>query len=256
MNAFNFLTSDRKKLPGTGLTMMLDKGIGLMYLIDLLELSGEYIDLAKFGWCTSAIQDRDLVEEKIEIYLSYGITPYPGGTLLELAYSQDKISQFLDEAEELGFGAIEISDGSIDIPLKDRESLIHQVKDKGLMVLSEVGKKDPSKDDELKAKDRVELLNFDLKAGSDKVIIEAREGGKGIGVYDKKGNIKEDELNIITKNSDVNNIIWEAPLKNQQVYFVLKFGSNVNLGNIAPDDITSLETIRRGLRADTFQKKF
>ena len=254
MNAFNFLTSNRKKEPGTSLTMMLDKGIGLMSLIDLLELSGEYISFAKLGWGTSAILNRDIIKEKIEIYLSYDVTSYPGGTLLELAYIQNRIPQFLDEAQELGFGAIEISDGSIDMSLEDWENLIHQVKNRGFKVLTEVGKKDPIKDGKLKAEDRVKQVNSDLSAGADNVLIEAREGGKGIGIYNQEGKIKEDDLEIIIKNIDINKIIWEAPLKDQQTYLILKFGSNVNLGNISPEEIIPLETIRRGLRGDTLGK--
>ena len=254
MNAFSFITSDRNKEPGTGITMMLDKGIGLKSLIDLLELSGDYLNFAKLGWGTSAILNRDLIQEKTEIYSSYDITPYPGGTLFELAYIQNKIPQFLDEAQELGFGAIEISDGSVDISLEDRENLIQQVKDRDFLVLTEVGKKDPKKDSKLKARDRVKQVNFDLKAGADKVLIEAREGGKGIGIYNEDGKIKEDDMEIIIKSTNVNKIIWEAPLKDQQSYLILKFGSNVNLGNISPEEIISLETMRRGLRGDTLGK--
>ncbi len=254
MNAFNFLTSNRKKTSETGLTMMLDKGIGLMSLIDLLELSGDYVDLAKLGWGTSAIHNRDLIQEKTEIYLSYDVMPYPGGTLFELAYLQNKIPQFLDEAQKLGFGAIEISDGSVDISLEDRENLVNQVKERDFMVLTEVGKKDPQKDGKLNAQDRVMQVNSDLKAGADKVLIEAREGGKGIGIYDGEGKIKEDDVEIIIENTDINKIIWEAPLKDQQTYLILKFGSNVNLGNISPEELTSLETMRRGLRGDTLGK--
>lgn len=182
------------------------------------------------------------------------MTSYPGGTLLELAYIQNRIPQFLDEAQELGFGAIEISDGSIDMSLEDRENLIHQVKNRGFKVLTEVGKKDPIKDGKLKAEDRVKQVNSDLSAGADNVLIEAREGGKGIGIYNQEGKIKEDDLEIIIKNIDINKIIWEAPLKDQQTYLILKFGSNVNLGNISPEEIIPLETIRRGLRGDTLGK--
>jgi phosphosulfolactate synthase len=182
------------------------------------------------------------------------VIPYPGGTLFEIAYLQNKIPQFLDEAQELGFGAIEISDGSVNISLENRENLINQVKERDFMVLTEVGKKDPQKDSKLKAQDRVKLVNFDLQTGADKVLIEAREGGKGIGIYDGEGKIKKDDVETIIENTDVSKIIWEAPLKDQQTYLILKFGSNVNLGNISPEEITALETMRRGLRADTLGK--
>lgn len=254
MNAFDFLTQKRKKEPGKGITMMLDKGMGLMSVIDLLELSGNYVDLAKFGWGTSAIHDRDLIEEKTEIYRSYDVIPYPGGTLFELAYLQNKVDQFLNEASELGFEAIEISDGTVDIKSADREKIIQQVKEEDFIVITEVGKKDPQKDSSLKAQDRADLVNFDLAAGADKVLIEAREGGKGIGIYDKQGKIKEDDVEILIENTDISKIIWEAPQKDQQVYMILKFGCNVNLGNIPPEELTALETMRQGLRGDTLGK--
>jgi phosphosulfolactate synthase len=234
--------------------MMLDKGIGPLYLNDFLEIAGKYVDLAKFGWGTSALHVRELIQEKVESYLSYDITPYPGGTLFEIAYLQNKLEEFLDEADKLGFEAIEISDGTIDVSPGDREDVIAKVNDNGFLVITEVGKKDPKKDRLLSVFDRIKIINQDLKFGADLVLIEAREGGIGVGIYDGKGNVKEDELEIIQKNVELERIIWEAPQKNQQVYLILKFGANVNLGNIPSDDITALETMRRGLRGDTLGK--
>ncbi len=234
--------------------MMLDKGMGPVTLIDLLELSGRYVDLAKFGWGTSAIHGREMIQEKVEIYLSYDVNPYPGGTLFEIAYSQNKVEDFLNEADKLGFGAIEISDGTINISPEEREKYISLVKENGYLVITEVGKKDPKRDHLLTANDRVKLVNQDLESGADLVLMEAREGGKGIGLFDEHGDIKKDELQVLIEGTQVEKIIWEAPLKNQQVYFILKFGANVNLGNISPDEITALETMRLGLRGDTLGK--
>jgi phosphosulfolactate synthase len=121
-------------------------------------------------------------------------------------------------------------------------------------VLSEVGKKDPELDAEFTVQDRIDYINSEINAGSSYVIIEAREGGKNIGIYDANGKAKEDEINQILDNVPAEKIIWEAPNKDQQVYFVLKLGNEVNLGNISTDDIISLETIRQGLRGDTFGK--
>jgi phosphosulfolactate synthase len=254
MKAFNFITPYRVEKPRkNGITMMLDKGMGLRTLNDLMEVSGEYIDFAKFGWGTSALHDRELIQNKVEIYLSHDINPYPGGTLFEIAYMKNKFSEFLDESQKLGFTAIEISDGSTIISPEERRDIISKTKDRGFTVISEVGKKDPQDDCKLDTDDRVKLINSDINAGSDRILIEAREGGKGIGIYDECGNVKEDELEILAK-TDMEKIIWEAPLKNQQTYLILKFGPNVNLGNIAPEEITSLETIRRGLRGDTLGK--
>jgi phosphosulfolactate synthase len=251
MNAFDFLTTDRKRGPEEGITMMLDKGMGPNMVEDFLEISGQYVDFAKLGWGTSAIHERELIKYKVDTYLSNDIIPYPGGTLFELAYIKDKFNEFLNEADELGFKAIEISDGTVDITQGERERIIGEVREAGFMALTEVGKKDPKKDHHFTALDRVNLVRLDLDAGADKVIIEAREGGKGLGIYNDKGNVKEEEVQVLEDNLDVKKLIWEAPQKNQQAYLILKFGSNVNLGNISPDEITALETMRRGLRGDT-----
>ncbi len=254
MNAFNFLTKDRVRAPENGMTMMLDKGMGPNMVEDFLEISGPYVDLAKFGWGTSAVHERELVKYKIDTYLSNDIIPYPGGTLLEYAYQQGKLNEFLTEAEELGFKAIEISDGTIDMETTERARIISEVKEAGFMVLTEVGKKDPKKDHQFTVHDRIRMVNTDLEAGADKVIIEAREGGKDLGIFNSDGSIKEDDVKIFEESIDVNKLIWEAPQKNQQAYLILKFGANVNLGNIAPEEITALETMRRGLRGDTLGK--
>lgn len=255
MKAFNFITPDRTTKPRkNGITMMLDKGMGLNALKDLMEVSGEYIDFAKFGWGTSALHDRNLIKEKTEMYLSYDVNPYPGGTLFELAFMNNKFTEFLDEADKLGFKAIEISDGSTNISLEDRLEMIYKVKDNGFLVITEVGKKNPVEDHKLDIDDRVDIINSDLNAGADRVLIEAREGGKDLGIYDECGDVKEDELESLIKHANMNKLIWEAPLKNQQAYLILKFGANVNLGNIAPEEVTALETMRRGLRGDTLGK--
>ena len=121
-------------------------------------------------------------------------------------------------------------------------------------MLSEVGKKDPTLDRELTLDERISQMNDELKAGSSLIIVEAREGGKNIGIFDKSGNAKEDEIDVIVDRIDNKKILWEAPNKDQQVFFILKFGNTVNLGNVSSDDITSLETLRRGLRGDTLGK--
>ncbi len=120
--------------------------------------------------------------------------------------------------------------------------------------MSEVGKKDRGLDKELSLDERIEYMQNELEAGSSLIIVEAREGGKNIGIYDKAGNAKEDEIDYILDNFDGNKILWEAPNKDQQVFFILKLGNDVNLGNVSTDDITSLETLRRGLRGDTVEK--
>ena len=250
MRAFEFLYEDFQR----GLTVVLDKGLPPKFVEDYLKVCGDYIDFVKFGWGTSVVINREVVKEKINYYKDYDIKVYPGGTLFEYAYVKGKFDEFLDECRELGFEAVEISDGSSDISLEERKKAIEKAKNNGFIVLTEVGKKLPEKDKKLTIEDRINLINFDLDAGADYVIIEGRESGKGIGLFDKEGKVKEDELDILSKNVDINKVIFEAPQKSQQVAFILKFGSSVNLANIAFDEVISLETLRRGLRGDTFGK--
>ncbi len=234
--------------------MVLDKGLGLETAESLMEISGEYVDYLKFGWGTSIVHEQDIIAKKVKMYQSHDITPYTGGTLFELAYMNDKLNEYFEEAHNLGFNAIEISDGSIQIPHDRKVECIEMARDEGFEVLSEVGKKDPNLDKELTLDERIEYMQEELNAGSSLIIVEAREGGKNIGIFDKSGNAKEDEIDYILDNFDGSKLLWEAPNKDQQVFFILKLGNTVNLGNVSSDDITSLETLRRGLRGDTVGK--
>lgn len=234
--------------------MVLDKGLGIETADSLMKIAGDYVDFVKFGWGTSIVHDRDIIREKVKMYRSHNITPYTGGTLFELAFSQDKLDEFFAEARELGFPAVEISDGSYGMDHETKLNAIRRAREEGFQVLSEVGKKNPELDSEISPEERVRMMNDELEAGSSYIIVEAREGGKNIGIYDKSGNVKEEEVNYINDNVESDRILWEAPNKDQQIFFVLNFGKDVNLGNISVDDITSLETIRRGLRGDTFGK--
>ena len=251
MKSFNFLLKEREEKPRQkGITMVLDKGLGLETAESLMNISGDYVDYLKFGWGTSIVHEQD----KVAMYKSHNITPYTGGTLFELAYMNDKLEEFFQEAHDLGFEAIEVSDGSTTISHDKKLECIESAKKDGFEVLSEVGKKDPGLDKELSLDERIEYMQNELEAGSSLIIVEAREGGKNIGIYDKAGNAKEDEIDYILDNFDGNKILWEAPNKDQQVFFILKLGNDVNLGNVSTDDITSLETLRRGLRGDTVGK--
>ena len=255
LKSFEFLSKKREEKPRTcGLTMVLDKGLGLETANSLMDISGEYVDYLKFGWGTSIVHEQDIIKAKVEMYKNHDITPYTGGTLFELAYKANKLEEFFDEAHRLGFKAIEISDGSTKISHEDKLECIGLAKDDGFEVLSEVGKKDPTLDKELTLDERISQMKDELNAGSSLIIVEAREGGKNIGIFDKSGNAKEDEIDVIVDEIDNKRILWEAPNKDQQVFFILKFGNTVNLGNISSDDITSLETLRRGLRGDTLGK--
>ncbi len=255
MKSFNFLLKEREEKPRQkGITMVLDKGLGLETAESLMNISGDYVDYLKFGWGTSIVHEQDMIKDKVAMYKSHNITPYTGGTLFELAYMNDKLEEFFQEAHDLGFEAIEVSDGSTTISHDKKLECIESAKKDGFEVLSEVGKKDPGLDKELSLDERIEYMQNELEAGSSLIIVEAREGGKNIGIYDKAGNAKEDEIDYILDNFDGNKILWEAPNKDQQVFFILKLGNDVNLGNVSTDDITSLETLRRGLRGDTVGK--
>ena len=234
--------------------MVLDKGLGLETAESLMNISGEYVDYLKFGWGTSIVHEQDIIKAKVRMYLDHDITPYTGGTLFELAYMNDKLDEFFKEAHNLGFPAIEISDGSTNINHDDKLDCIKRAKREGFEVLSEVGKKNPELDKELALEERIGYMQDELDAGSSLVIVEAREGGKNIGIFDEAGNAKEDEIDVILDNINPKKILWEAPNKDQQVFFILKLGNTVNLGNVSSDDITSLETLRQGLRGDTVGK--
>lgn len=234
--------------------MVLDKGLGLETAESLMNISGDYVDYLKFGWGTSIVHDSEIIKAKVEMYKNHDITPYTGGTLFELAYKANKLTEFFDEAHELGFPAIEISDGSVNIHHNDKLNCIKRAVNEGFEVLSEVGKKDPNLDRELTLDERIKNMQEELDAGSSLVIVEAREGGKNIGIFDKSGNAKEDEIDAILDKIDAGKILWEAPNKDQQVFFILKLGNTVNLGNVSSEDITSLETLRQGLRGDTVGK--
>lgn len=255
MKAFEFLLNKRPEKPrSNGITMVLDKGLGLETASSLMDISGEYVDYLKFGWGTSIIHDEDIIKAKVEMYKAHDIVPYTGGTLFELAFMNGKLDEFFARAHNLGFPAIEISDGSIELAREDKLESIRKAKDEGFEVLSEVGKKNPLLDKDLSLDERIEFMQEELDAGSSLVIVEAREGGKNIGIFDSSGNAKDDEVDCILSKIDNDRILWEAPNKDQQVYFILKLGNTVNLGNVSSDDITSLETLRQGLRGDTLGK--
>lgn len=251
MRAFNFL--DKFDNIDTS-TMVIDKGLGYSYVEDMLKVTGDYFNFIKYGWGTSILCEDTLIKEKNELYNSYSIRSYTGGTLFELANKNDKIDEYFAEIDRLGFSAVEISDGSTVISSEDRKEFIRQAKEYGFFTLTEIGKKNPEKDHEYSIDRRIELIKNDLDSGSDLVIIEGRESGKNIGIYDDKGNVMMDDLNRIAGSVDNRKIMWEAPNKNQQIDLILNLGNDVNIGNVNSNDIISLETLRRGLRGDTLGK--
>lgn len=236
-----------------GLTMVIDKGLGLNQTQEFISTAGDYVDIIKLTFGTSAFYDYDLIKQKIKLLNQAKIRIMPGGTFLEVAIWQNRFKAYLDRAQELGFTAIEVSDGTLDIPLSLRQEVIKECLKRGFMVISEVGKKDPKEAPPLSF--LIEQVKQDLTNGAFKVIIEAREAGRGVGIFDQEGKTKETDLEeIIAAIGDPDALIWEAPLKNQQQDLILRLGCNVNLGNIPPDEVLALEALRQGLRGDTLKK--
>lgn len=246
------LSSRLQKPRQQGLTMIMDKGMGLGDTFETLTVAGKYIDFIKFAFGTSALYNGDLLKQKIKLIKSYDIQVYPGGTFLEIAILQNKMGEFLQRAKELGFTAIEVSDGTISMSSDLRSQAITMASEMGFQVISEVGKKDIQEN--LSADNIIDQIKFDLLYGSSLIILEARESGLGIGIFNEKGDIKHDFFDYILSNTeDLGKVMWEAPLKKQQQDLIIRFGPNVNLGNIPPSEALALESLRVGYRGDTLK---
>ncbi|REE70641.1 phosphosulfolactate synthase [Paenibacillus taihuensis] len=235
-----------------GKTMVIDKGLGRHAFSDLLETSASYMDCIKFGFGTAPLYPTDLLLSKIEQAKRCGLTVMPGGTLLESAVQQDVVAAFFRTICRLGFNGIEVSDGTIELSRKQRAELIQEGVKNGLRVVSEYGKKLTGS--LVDVQELVATAEADWHAGSEMVTIEARESGVGVGLFDANGNCAQSVLETVSRafGGDVSRIMWETPLKHQQVLMLQTFGSDVHLGNIQPGEVLALETMRRGLRSDTF----
>lgn len=246
------LSSRLQKPRRIGHTMVMDKGMGLRETRELLETTENYFDYLKLAFGTPALYNLELLVEKISLVKSHGILIYPGGTFLEIAIMQDKLKDFLDISWDVGFSAIEVSDGTVRLSAYQRQKAICAAAEKGFVVLTEVGSKNPA--EKTSVKEAVAQIKSDLEQGAVKVIMEARESGKGIGLFNDSGEIRDDYFNnLCTGLSEIDNIIWEAPHKNQQQQLILRLGPNVSLGNIPPAEVMSLEALRLGLRSDTLR---
>lgn len=235
-----------------GITMVIDKGLGRNAFSDLIETASDYISCIKFGFGTAPLYKTEILMHKIHLAKQNGIMVMPGGTLLETAVQQDQVSGFFKTICSLGFNAVEVSDGTIELPRNKRTELIKEGKQLGLRVLTEYGKK--LSGSLIDAARLAETMESDLAAGAEFLTVEARESGVGVGVFDNNGDCKEKVIDDIMEFvPEPNRLIWEAPLKQQQAMFLRKFGSNVHLGNIPPGEVFALEAMRRGLRQDTFE---
>jgi phosphosulfolactate synthase len=229
-----------------GVTMVMDKGLSMRQAEDLIEVSGELVDLVKLGFGTSMVTPR--LKEKVKLYQNAGMRVYLGGTLFEAFVARGLVKDYRKLVDQLGLDTVEVSDGSINMPAKEKCKYITDLA-KHYTVLSEVGSKEsgilisPAK--------WVSMMRTELDAGSWKVIAEARESGT-VGIYRPSGHAHTALVNRILAKVAAKDILWEAPQKPQQVWFIKQLGANVNLGNIAPDEVIALETLRLGLRGDTF----
>lgn len=230
----------------SGITMVMDKGISLKQAADFMESCSDYVDFVKLGFGTSVISKH--LKEKIKVYKDAGMKVYVGGTLFEAFVARGKFNDYVKYITGLGLDTAEVSDGSIQMSHESKCEYIHKLS-KNFTVLSEVGSKEegiiihPAK--------WTGMMQKELEAGSYKVIAEARESGN-VGIFHKNGSAHTMLINRITNKIKPSDIIWETPQKPQQVYFIKLFGTNVNVGNISFDDVIPLETLRLGLRGDTF----
>jgi len=230
----------------SGITMVMDKGLSIREAEDFMSVGSEYTDYVKLGFGTSLITPG--FEKKIAIYKKAGAIPYFGGTLFEAFIVRNMFKEFMEFLDKNEIELVEVSDGSFDFEHKRKLEYISRLAERGT-VISEVGSK---KKDVIYTPDEwVAMMKAELNAGSVKVIAEARESGT-TGIYNEDGSINNKIIRGIAEHVKLENVIWEAPLKSQQAWFIKHFGANVNLGNIAPHEIIPLESLRLGLRGDTF----
>ena len=229
-----------------GLTHVLDKGLGVRAWEDILETSGEYIDIVKLGWGTAWVTNG--LERKLDVLREKRVVI--GGTFFEVVYARDKLDDYKRWLTDLGLDHVEISDGTVEIPRERKLELIADFA-RDFTVLSEVG----SKDSEVvfAPYEWVEWIKDEKDAGACKVITESREGGTA-GIFRPSGEMRTGLVDEIAHSIDFHDIVWEAPTKASQAWFVKHFGPEVNLGNIPPEEVIPLETLRLGLRGDTLKE--
>lgn len=242
----NNIPERTKKPRKYGLTMAMDKGMSCREVEDFLDSCAEHVDIVKLGWATSYVSPQ--LKEKVKIYQDANIPVYFGGTLFEAFVVRGQFDDYRKVLDKYNIQHCEVSDGSITLPHAEKCEYITKLADQ-VTVLSEVGSKDAEKI--IPPYKWIKLMQDELDAGAWKVIGEAREGGN-VGLFRSTGEVRSGLVEEILTKIPFEKIIWEAPQKAQQVWFIKLLGSNVNLGNIAPREVIPLETIRLGLRGDTF----
>ena len=230
----------------SGLTMVMDKGLSIEEVRNFISIGKPHVDIVKLGFGTSYVTPN--LREKIELYQSFDIPVYFGGTLFEAFLIRGQFDDYISVCKDFNISYMEVSDGSITIPHAEKCGYIEKLTRYGV-VLSEVGSKDAAHI--IPPYKWIELMKAELEAGSTYVIAEAREAGN-VGIYRGSGEVREGLVQEILTQIPGEKVIWEAPQKAQQLYFIELLGCNVNLGNIAPSELLPLETMRLGLRGDTF----
>jgi phosphosulfolactate synthase len=241
-----FIPERPLKPRNSGITMVMDKGLSIREAENFMSVGSEYTDYVKLGFGTSLITPG--FEKKISLYKKAGVIPYFGGTLFEAFLIRDMFEEFIAFLDKHEIDLVEVSDGSYDFEHKRKLEYINKLAKRGT-VISEVGSK--KKNVVYTPDEWVAMMKSELNAGSVKVIAEARESGT-VGIYNEDGSVNNTIICGIADHVKLENVIWEAPLKSQQSWFIKNFGANVNLGNIAPTEIIPLESLRLGLRGDTF----
>ena len=241
-----------KKPRDDGLTMMMDKGLGLRAFRDCLELSAKYIDFIKLGFGTLSLTPSTILQQKLFLANQYQIAIYPGGTFFEWFAAEGKWEWYFQQISEFGFSWVEISDGVISLDPRLRKQAIRSAKAYGLKVITEIGKKETGIT--IPVPQLITGYEADRADGAAYVIVEGRETGENIGIYNQKGELDIEYVLEVCQANCCQHLIWEAPKKVQQVQLLHLWGSSVNLGNIPSTDILSVEALRRGLRADTFKR--
>ena len=247
-NGFLDLPARPCKPRSQGITHVIDKGLALRQVENLFDTAGEYVDIVKLGWGTGYVTHN--LKEKIELYRSFEVAVVCGGTLFEAVVARGKLDEYRRWLTENGFSHVEVSDGTIDLPREQKLELVAEFA-QDFVVMSEVG----SKDSEVvfAPYQWVQWLKEDLDAGAWKVITEGREGGTA-GIFRSSGDMRTGLIDEIVHEIDLSEIIFEAPTTRSQAWFVQKYGPDVNLGNIPPEEVIPLETLRLGLRSDTLRE--
>jgi len=241
------LPARSKKPRAAGITMVMDKGLSVYEVESFLSVNEPYVDIVKLGFGTGAVTPH--LKEKIAIYKKYKVPVYFGGSLLEWFYAHNALDEYQSVADEYDVDYAEVSDGTLDIPHDEKCKIISQLAKKRT-VLSEVGSKDAEKI--IPPYKWIQLMKEELEAGAKMVIAEAREGGN-VGIYRGSGEVREGLVDEILTQIPSEKILWEAPNKAQQVFFIKLLGTDVNLGNIPVNEVIPLETLRVGLRGDTMK---